>query len=149
MDDSKLWCLNFCAEWTGELLKSLEENSSFEEEETFFIKCSEYHYQINHMDDITGRFLGDLMGFIEFLEKEYGWIVTYQEARGLLIDENKDYCVCPITTVLNGNVSPILCNCSAKFAQRMFSKVLGTEVKASVVRSILRDKKSCVYEIKY
>lgn len=141
MDEQELWCLKFCAEWTGKLLEQVESDSRFE-------KCADYHYCVNNMDEITKKYRGNLKGFIDFLEKEFCWIITSeQKEKKLIIDENKDFCVCPVTAALKDTVPPTLCNCSEVFASRMFSAVMGRQVKAKVVRSILRDGKSCIYEV--
>lgn len=58
-----------------------------------------------------------------------------------------DFCVCSITQNVQGKVSDILCNYSEKFAEQMFSKVCQKKIVAKVKRSILRDGKSCIYEI--
>lgn len=58
-----------------------------------------------------------------------------------------DFCVCPITQKVQGKASGILCNCSEKFAELMFSKVCQKKIAAKVKRSVLRDGKSCIYEI--
>ncbi|AVQ37762.1 hypothetical protein C7M56_03320 [Clostridium botulinum] len=96
------------------------------------------------------KYVGDLQGFINFMEKEHGQIITYDEINNIiLVDENKSYCVCPITQCINGKkVSPVLCNCSVSMTQKMISKITGKKTKSRVVASILRGDKSCVYEIK-
>lgn len=138
---------DFCAAWTGALLNEIEKCDK-KQAGSLLKGCAEYHYQINNMNVILEDYVGDLDGFINYLCNTYNWLVTYSEdKRKLLIDENKDFCVCPVTQSLNGSVSPVLCSCSENYAKKMFSKVLGKEVETKVVRSILRDEKSCVYEI--
>ena len=53
----------------------------------------------------------------------YRFLKRSGDGSRLLVDENKDFCVCPITEKVQGEVSGILCNCSEKFAEQMFSKV--------------------------
>lgn len=136
--------MDFCAEWLNHLLGSLDQNCG----SCLFEACANFHYRTNGMDAMIEDYIGDLPGFLTFLGKEWGWHTACSEdGTRLLIDENKDFCVCPITQRVQGPVSGMLCNCSEKFAEQMFSKVCGKRVTAKVVRSILRDGKSCMYEI--
>jgi len=136
--------MDFCAEWLNHLLSSLDENC----DSCLFEGCANLHYQVNGMDNLLEKYVGDLPAFVVYLEKEWGWKVIFSEGGSrLLVDENKDFCVCPITRSLHGNVSGNLCHCSEKFAEQMFSKVCQKKVTAKVKRSVLRDGKSCIYEI--
>lgn len=136
--------MDFCAEWLNNLLCSMDQNC----DSCLFESCAKLHYQVNEMDQILEKYVGDLPAFISFLEKEWRWKISLSEdGSQLLIDENKDFCVCPITQKVQGKVSGVLCNCSEKFAEKMFSKVCQTNVVAKVRRSVLRDGKSCIYEI--
>ena len=136
--------MDFCAEWLNNLLSSLDENC----DSCLFENCAKLHYQVNGMDKVLEKYTGDLPLFISFLEKEWGWKIEYSEdGHQLLVDENKDYCVCPVTKNIQGKVSGNLCNCSEKFAEQMFSKVCQKKITAKVKRSVLRDGKSCIYEI--
>ena len=141
---------SFCAGWAGRLLEGLEDDCPREVRERVWARCAQYHYEVNRMDEALAPFVGDLEGFLEFLARTYGWIITVEKGGGrLLVDENKDHCVCPIAQALENRVSRELCGCSALYARRMFSKVLGREVRAQVRRSFLRDGQSCIYEITY
>lgn len=136
--------MDFCAEWLNHLLFSMDKNC----DSCLFEACAKLHYQVNGMDAVLEKYVGDLPAFISFLEKEWGWKVTVSEdGSQLFIDENKDFCVCPITQNVQGKVSGTLCNCSEKFAEQMFSKICEKKVVAKVKRSVLRDGKSCIYEI--
>jgi hypothetical protein len=149
MDGYKEWAQNFSMEWLGELLNGIEKNCSQETCSKLLDGCGACHFK--SMEQILEKYVGDLQGFIDFMAKEHGQIVTYDEANNtILVDENKSYCVCPITQSMNGKkVSPVLCNCSASMTKRMISKVTGKETESRVVTSILRGDKSCVYEIKF
>ncbi len=137
---------DFSAEWVNHLLQGLENGH---DKECALKNCADFHYRMNQMDDAIEPYIGNLEGFISYLENTYGWIVTCSEDGGsLLIDENKDVCVCPIVNKVNGKVSPLLCECSSCYAKKMFSKVCRKEVSAVVKQSILRGGKSCIYEIK-
>ncbi len=146
MSDIEKKEIEFISGWTGELLKTLE---SFEDKNNLFKNCADYHYRWNNMKDILQKYKGNLTDFLKFLEKEWGWIISVSEDKTvLMIDENKEQCVCPVVCAMKGEVSKIICRCSEQFAKKMFSEVVGKEVQAKVVRSLIRDGKSCVYEIR-
>lgn len=137
---------DFCAEWVNSLLKDIDKKC--DSKDCLFDSCANFHYQVNQMDAILENYIGNLQGFISFLDAEWGWKTTIsKDGNTILVDENKDYCVCPIAEKVKGEVSPLLCNCSVKFAKKMFSKACQKEVDAKVKRSFLRDGKSCIYEI--
>jgi len=142
--------LEFCNGWNHHLLAVL--NTSDGKDSTDVLRsCSQFHYNVLQMDEILKPFISDLTGFINFLNQKWGWIVTVDEStKTILADENKPDCVCPIVRCNNGSkTSPILCHCSEGFAKMMFRTVLGHEVFATVLHSVLRGDSSCVYEIKY
>jgi len=67
--------MDFCAEWLNHLLSSLDENC----DSCLFENCAKLHYQVNGMDNILEKYVGNLPSFISFLEKEWGWEITYSE----------------------------------------------------------------------
>ena len=137
--------MDFCAEWTNRLLKGLETNCK---PECLLDSCAAFHYEVNQMEEALEPYIGDLDGFIFFLTKTYGWIITRgEDGKTIYADENKNACVCPIAAKMKTDVSPFLCNCSASYAKKMFSKVCRKEVRTKIIRSFLRDQKSCIYEI--
>jgi hypothetical protein len=110
-------------------------------------ECSCVHYSISNMEQILSAYIGKLNEFIQFIRKEWNWIITYDENEGIIIaDENKNYCVCPLAKYGIFD-STELCNCSEGFAEKMFSEIIGKPVKATVERSFLRNNESCIYRI--
>ncbi len=150
MDKQREDELLFTQGWNAELLLHMQTHPMADAPELMH-HCSQYHYNINQMDQMLQPYIGDLEGFIEFLSKEWGWIIIYNEKENtLLANENKEFCVCPIVNSMEGKqVSPMLCHCSEGFGKLMFSKVIGREVRAEVVSSILRGDKSCSYQIRF
>ena len=76
------------------------------------------------MDCLLEKYVGDLIGFTDFLQREYGWIIQIDNNnKRIMVDENKDFCVCPITAATHGKypryfaiVQPILpVKCSPGF----------------------------------
>jgi hypothetical protein len=110
--------------------------------------CAAVHFEASGVAAVIARLDGTLGDLVAFLEGEWGWKVTYDEAAGLVqADERKDYCVCPLVRL--GFVdSEELCACSEGFAEALFSAALRRPVRAKIARSFLRDGKSCVYEIR-
>ena len=110
--------------------------------------CAASHYEDLKMQATVERFKGRLEAFLEFLGKEWGWIIDYDPAQGvILVNENKSACVCPLIHKGYGRDLGILCHCSEGFAEKMFSEVTGVKVCAQVTESVLRGHKSCKYRI--
>ncbi|HEY4786610.1 MAG TPA: hypothetical protein VIH57_11195, partial [Bacteroidales bacterium] len=65
----------------------------------------------------------------------------------LIADENKNYCVCPISQIRKDVSISAMCYCSEGFAEKMFSVVAGVPAKARVVSSIRRGDERCKYKI--
>jgi hypothetical protein len=110
-------------------------------------ECYIAHYNEIGMEAILEKYVGNIQAFISFLQNEWNWIVHYDMEKGIITaDENKSVCVCPL---FNQGIitSENLCLCSEGFAERMFGFVLQNPVEAKVIRSIIRDKKSCVYQV--
>ena len=92
---------------------------------------------------------GNLPGLIDLLQTKMNWIVKHDEdTRTVIADENKPDCVCPLYK--EGLLTdPALCECSRGFIERMFGYILGREVEASVVESVLRKGTHCIYKVNY
>jgi predicted hydrocarbon binding protein len=148
MNDMEEYNLNFCENYLAHMLDVMDILPERRRKD-IMEQCSECHYTANNMDELLSEYVGNIEGFIEFLTSQWGWKITYDKTKGILIaDENKSVCVCPIVAASKGKkVSSNLCYCSEGFAARMFSKVSGHEVKTKIVSSILRGDEHCVYEI--
>lgn len=140
--------LEFSLAWYNNLLRAVDEGKTDKEA---FQYCAKYHYDRNEMDRVLEDYIGDLDGFINFLKETWGWIVNLSEdGTKVIVNENKNSCVCPVVKMLkqtSNDVPRSICNCSEQFAEYMFSQVVGKVVHAKVIRSIIRDGKSCIYEI--
>lgn len=148
MDSYEQWARSFSMEWLNELLNSIEKNCSQEDWASLLEPCGVCHYKF--LEPMLEKYIGDIQGFIDFMSREHGQIIKYDEnTNTILVDENKSYCVCPITQSMDGKqISAVLCHCSSALTERMISKITGKEVKSRVVSSVLRGDKTCVYEIK-
>lgn len=147
MDGQIKWAQDFSMEWLCELLNSIEKHCSKEQSALIFDQCGACHYK--RMEQRLEKYIGDLQGFIAYMAKEHGQIITYDETNNIIrVDENKDYCVCPLAKCMKDKkISPILCHCSASMTNKMLAKIIGKPVKSRVVSSVLRGDRSCVYEI--
>ncbi len=131
----------------------LDEIMSLNNENSFKLspimkKCSIAHFRALNMEKMLSPFVGKLEDFLDFIEKEWNQEIEFDKINGVItIDEKKDYCVCPL--VENHVIkSSKVCICSEGFNAKMFSYILEQEVTVEVVRSWLRDKKSCIYRVK-
>ncbi len=133
--------------WLITLLENLDRNFDETELRKIIKMSAGVHYDHLKMDELLSGYTGKLTEFVAYLEKEWGWKVKYDEAVGVITaDENKSYCVCPVLMGTPAG-SPAICYCSEGFAEKMFSKVAGVAVTASVVSSVRRGDKTCIYKI--
>lgn len=112
-------------------------------------ECSEIHYLHLGMDQILEPYIGNMEGFIDMISKSWGWsfeLIQTEEKGHIFIDEQKDYCVCPLV-LSSAILSRDLCECSRAFNKRMFERVIGKEVEVSLGHTYIRDKKSCQYHV--
>ncbi|MBE0698419.1 MAG: hypothetical protein IH586_16000, partial [Anaerolineaceae bacterium] len=88
---------SFEAQWLTQLMGNLEDQLPPETYASLLKGCSLAHYRQLNMDTTLAPFLGDLPGFLRFISQSWGWVIDYNEQAGTIsIDENKDYCVCPL-----------------------------------------------------
>ena len=117
---------NFHAEWAACLLEGIEDNCSPEVKRACLEHCAGLHYKVNNMEQQLEKYVGDMEGFIEFLHNEYGWIVCIDnENNRLLVDENKDYCVCPITRLSRGTYLRHFATAQHIMPEKCFQKFWG------------------------
>ena len=129
--------------WIATLLPLLAKGSP-EVAKRILRECSASHYDHLKMQATVDRFRGKLDDFLAFLRKEWGWVIERDRDRGvILVNENKSACVCPLVQKEHGPDLGMLCYCSEGFAEKMFSGVVGSKVRAEVTESVLRGHKSC------
>lgn len=134
--------------WISEILTNLDNNLPETDIRKLVKSASVAHYQNLNMDVSLTPYIGKMDDFIQFIEKEWGWIFSYEDnGKVILADENKSACVCPLINKKEAVRYPALCFCSEGFAEMMFSKVNGSPVKATVISSIQRGNEKCVYRI--
>jgi hypothetical protein len=135
-------------EWIASVLGDVNVSLDKETAKKLIKNTSVVHYNNLGMDNLLKGYEGNLEKFLTFLADKWGWKIDYDKSAGVLIaDENKNYCVCPIAPFIKNKGLPAICNCSEGFAEKMFSVVVGTPVKAEVISSIHRGDASCKYKI--
>lgn len=144
-DDSRL---KLVQEYFGKLLLNIQQNLPENHKRKIIKELSQVHYDNLNMNSVLKPYENNLPNFLNFLEKEWNWKITYnQESKTIIADENKSICVCPMINVKSGIKPEALCYCSEGFAERMFSKVAGKPVSAKVISSIHRGNPTCKYQI--
>lgn len=134
--------------WITELLNNLDNNLTEPQLRRIVKSASIAHHQNLDMDTMLTPFKGKPDAFIKFIEEKWGWKVSYENNRQVLLaNEDKPYCVCPMLRYEKDKKHPSLCYCSEGFAERMFSIVYGFPVNATVISSIQRGNDKCVYRI--
>ncbi|MBS2099286.1 hypothetical protein [Carboxylicivirga linearis] len=135
-------------EWLANLLENLGEDMDEELLRPVIKKASEVHYNQLKMDEMLSSYVGDIDAFIQFIQKEWAWNITYNKDENIILaDENKPHCVCPVLPFKKGKNTSAICYCSEGFAERMFSYVLNKPVQAEVISSVRRGDSTCIYQI--
>lgn len=135
-------------QWIANLLESIGQELDEKAARKVIRKTSAVHYNDLKMDEMLSGYVGKLDKFIVFIEKEWGWKVEYNKSNHTLIaDENKNYCVCPVSRYRKDINSSAMCFCSEGFAEKMFAVVAGVPAKARVLSSIRRGDDRCRYKI--
>lgn len=151
-DKDALNDLTFIRDWTQRLLYGIEKQCS---EKTIsnidfrkaLAHCSEVCFEKNGFKEQIGA-MKNFDEFVDVCHNEYGWIVDYDKSNGILIcNENKDHCLCPIARSVKNNLAGTLCHCTETELERMFSMAYKGNVKATVLKSILRGNDRCIYKI--
>ncbi len=149
LPEEKAADLEFTKNWTKDLMNELGKIEQGEKTDVgeAIGNCSQMCYDSKHLDEeLTG--FTSASQFASYLEKEWGWKVQFDEAAGVLLcDENKDHCLCPIVRATCNALSGSICCCTSGMLKRIFKRALGRDVKAEIVRSVVRDGKSCIYRI--
>ena len=135
--------------WLAILIDQVATNRTQKKGDETLKACAAAHYRAIHMEELIKDLKGNLPGFLDFLRTKLSWIVEHDEStRTIVANENKPDCVCPLYK--EGLLSePALCECSRGFAEKMFQYVIGMEVEATIVQSILRKGTRCIYKIVY
>jgi hypothetical protein len=134
--------------WIAALLPQIEANLDSATARTMLKAAAQAHYDDLDMDKTMQAFKGRLEPFLDHIAKAWGWKIAYDKEAGVIrVDENKNYCVCPLKKDVAELMAGCLCYCSEGFNERMFAAAAGRPVKAEVTQSVLRGGPSCRYTI--
>jgi predicted hydrocarbon binding protein len=138
----------FVQNWIGNLLNNLNNDVGQHDLGSIIKRNAEIHFNDLKMNVMLSEYVGKPEKFIAFLSENWGWKVEYnKETKTVVANENKSYCVCPVMKQADAITSSAICYCSEGFAEKMFSVVFNSPVSATVVSSVLRGDKNCIYKI--
>ncbi|MCX6238299.1 MAG: hypothetical protein NTY07_12225 [Bacteroidia bacterium] len=93
------------------------------------------------------NFVNNIDGFFENIHSRWGENATYDKEKGLIrIETPERACVCPLFDAKT--VSKSICQCSVGWQTQTYNTILGKDVEAKCVESVIRGSKRCVFEIK-
>lgn len=136
---------DFCAELANHLIRECKNDC---ERKCLLKSCADFHYEVNRWIICWIRTSEIWRGLSPFWRIRWaGSSPAVRTGRPSSRTKTSHSVVCLIAANTQKAISPLFCDCSTFYAQKMFAKVCGQEVKASLKRSVLRDGKSCIYEI--
>ena len=134
--------------WITEVLSSMDTCLDKDALRNIVKSTSVAHHENLNMESFLSPYIGNTDQFISFLEKEWGWKISYENEKQVIIaDENKSRCVCPLIKNEKDRAFPALCYCSEGFAERMFSMVYQKPVSVTVISSVQWGDPTCIYKI--
>jgi len=93
------------------------------------------------------RYINNPDGFFSDVLSRGGEKATYDKEKGLIrIEGSEKGCFCPMFN--SETVSKSICQCSVGWQTQTYNTILGKEVEAKCVESVIRGSKRCVFEIK-
>ena len=143
--------LEFTHNWTEKFIEGLDKEMPTATDGRVNLKeamrcCSRVCYDKNGFDDLIPE--NDFERFLKIAVDDFKWGIDYNRETGIIIvHENNTECLCPMVRACNGKMKPTLCRCTETELERMFARVYGKPVKATVTESILMGQSTCVYKI--
>jgi predicted hydrocarbon binding protein len=102
-------------------------------------ECSKNSLAMNYKNNIDGYF--------KEIHNRWGENASYDKEKGTIrIETPERDCVCPL--IDSKTISKSVCQCSVGWQKQTYNTVLGKEVEARCVESVIRGSKRCVFEIK-
>lgn len=96
---------------------------------------------------IANNYKGNPEEFFNEIHNRWGENATYDKEKGLIkIETPERDCVCPL--VDSKVISTSICQCSVGWQTQTYRTILGKEVHAKCVESVIRGSKRCVFEIR-
>ena len=136
-------------EWIAGMVVILNENLDKKTLRKVIKKNATVHYNSLKMDDLMKDFEGKPELFNKFLQEKWEWKIDYDPKTNTIIaNENKGQCVCPMVNKEKG-ASDAICYCAEGFIEKMYTVAVGKPVKTTVISSVLRGDKNCLYKIQW
>lgn len=97
-------------------------------------------------NSIAKHYKNNLEGFFNEINKRWGEIVSYDKATGIIrVTTPERDCFCPL--VDSKKISKSICQCSVGWQTKTYNTILGRDVKAKCLESVVRGSTKCVFEI--
>lgn len=143
--------LLFTRDWTRNFLDKIDESKATGNSvnmDDVMMRCASICYHNKGMESLIEKFR-NLDEFFHFLIHEWNWILSYDQERNILLcDENKSECICPVVRACGGDISLSMCSCTEGMLNRIFEKAFNKKIHTTLITSVLRGGKSCVYEVR-
>jgi predicted hydrocarbon binding protein len=118
---------------------TLDENTKNNIIESLGKECSKDGFAVNYKNNPDG--------FFNEIHNRWGENASYDKEKGLIrIETPERDCVCPF--IDSKKISKSICQCSVGWQTQTYTTILGKEVKAQCVESVIRGSKKCVFEIR-
>ncbi|HEY3372210.1 MAG TPA: hypothetical protein VGK10_15250 [Prolixibacteraceae bacterium] len=93
------------------------------------------------------QYINNIDGFFNDLRSRWGENASYDKEKGLIrIETPERECFCPMFD--SKAISTSICQCSVGWQAQTYQTILGKEVEARCVESVIRGSKRCVFEVR-
>lgn len=126
------------AKLIGILDAMLDENTKNQIIENLGKECAKNSFAVHYKNNMEG--------FFQEIHNRLGENASYDKEKKLIRVETPERdCVCPL--IDSKVISKSVCQCSVGWQQQTYNMILGTEVEAKCIESVVRGSKKCVFEI--
>ena len=95
----------------------------------------------------SAKYINNPDGFFNDVLSRWGEKASYDKGKGLIrIETPERACFCPMFDPKT--VSKSICQCSVGWQSQTYKTILGKDVEAKCVESVIRGSKRCVFEIR-
>lgn len=93
------------------------------------------------------KYINNPDGFFNDVLSRWGEKASYDKEKGLIrIETPERACFCPMFDAKT--ISKSICQCSVGWQAQTYTTILGKEVEARCVESVIRGSKKCIFEIR-
>ena len=142
--------------WLVWLFEGINKYADKEFKENIFHHLGENCYKKSIMNEVSEKISRELVvnvsadntdQVVEFLSKTMTDFTFNKKIDGFTVNLNNNKCFCPV--VNEGLVSDeLMCNCTKGFDKKMYETILKREVEITIIDSLLKNGKSCLFQIK-